>query len=274
MVEHDFRYSMLNPQHTLTECRTLAPGRYQVTGNGGSIHDNDQLLVTIKGSKSLHMRLTVEKVRHLINPPGQWIAVAKGPVFDELAIHQWKVNCDSCRVHGREQAGRQGAKTCRHRAHRGAGLENRRREAPLQEVPGESGMKQFALLSLIGGALLAGCTADPLSIQQDHSYVTEWIGERPLIDNSRLTMTLGADGRAYGNAGCNHWFAPYTLNDHSISFGPVGKTRKMCAPALMEQEQRFIKSISSVQRWDISPIEQLRLWPAQGKPLRFWLEDS
>ncbi|AQL38880.1 MULTISPECIES: META domain-containing protein [Pseudomonas syringae group] len=135
-------------------------------------------------------------------------------------------------------------------------------------------MKQSALLSLIGGALLAGCTADPLPIRQDHGYVMEWIGERPLIDNSRLTMTLGADGRAYGNAGCNHWFAPYTLNDHTISFGAVGKTRKMCAPALMEQEQRFIKAISSVQRWDISPIEQLRLWPAQGKPLRFWLEDS
>ena len=96
MAEHDFRYSMLNPQHTLTECRTLAPGRYQVTGNGGSIHNNDQLLVTIKGSKTLHMRLIVEKVRHFINPPGQWIAVASGPVFDELAIHQWKVNCDSC----------------------------------------------------------------------------------------------------------------------------------------------------------------------------------
>jgi hypothetical protein len=96
MAEHDFRYSMLNPQHTLTECRTLAPGRYQVTGNGGSIHDRDELLVTIKGSKTLHMRLHVEKVRHLINPPGQWIAVAKGPVFDELTIHQWKVNCDSC----------------------------------------------------------------------------------------------------------------------------------------------------------------------------------
>ncbi|MCY1394466.1 hypothetical protein D9M71_93860 [compost metagenome] len=42
------------------------------------------------------MRLTVEKVRHLINPPGQWVAVARGPVFAELAIHQWQVNCDSC----------------------------------------------------------------------------------------------------------------------------------------------------------------------------------
>ena len=34
MVEHDFRYSLMNPQHTLTECRALTPGRYQVTGNG------------------------------------------------------------------------------------------------------------------------------------------------------------------------------------------------------------------------------------------------
>ena len=31
MVEHDFRYSLLNPQHTLIECRALAPGLYQVT---------------------------------------------------------------------------------------------------------------------------------------------------------------------------------------------------------------------------------------------------
>jgi hypothetical protein len=32
----------------------------------------------------------------LINPPGQWTAVAKGPVFGELSIHEWKVQCDTC----------------------------------------------------------------------------------------------------------------------------------------------------------------------------------
>lgn len=41
MVEHDFRYTLMNPQHTLTECRALVPGRYQVTGNGGSIRIGD-----------------------------------------------------------------------------------------------------------------------------------------------------------------------------------------------------------------------------------------
>ncbi|HEY1028416.1 MAG TPA: hypothetical protein VGE28_12425 [Pseudomonas sp.] len=96
MAEHDFRYTLLNPQHTLTECRALAPGRYQVTGNGGSIQADDVLLVTLKGSRDLYMRLQVEKVRHLINPPGQWLAVCKGPQFKELAIHNWQVNCDSC----------------------------------------------------------------------------------------------------------------------------------------------------------------------------------
>ena len=96
MVEHDFRYSLLNPQHTLIECRALAPGLYQVTGNGGSIQTSDVLIVTLKGSKDLSMRLTVDKVRHLINPRGQWVAVTKGPVFGELAIHEWQVNCDVC----------------------------------------------------------------------------------------------------------------------------------------------------------------------------------
>ena len=96
MVEHDFRYNLLSPQHTLIECRALMPGRYQVTGNGGSIQNDDVLIVTLKGSKDLAMRLTVEKVRHLINPRGQWVAVAHGPVFGELAIHEWQVNCDAC----------------------------------------------------------------------------------------------------------------------------------------------------------------------------------
>ena len=96
MAEHDFRYNLLNPAYTLTECRALAPGRYQVTGNGGSIRSGDVLIVTLKGSRDLSQRLTVDKVRHLINPPGQWTAMASGPVFRELAIHNWQVDCDGC----------------------------------------------------------------------------------------------------------------------------------------------------------------------------------
>ncbi|SEN39287.1 heat shock protein HslJ [Pseudomonas sp. ok272] len=134
-------------------------------------------------------------------------------------------------------------------------------------------MKQLVLAGLAGVGLL-GCAAEPMKLQQDRSYILEWIGERPLIDSSHLTITLGEDGRAYGTGGCNHWFAPYTLDGDKLSFGKVGSTRKLCAPALMEQERRFLNALETVQRWDISPIEQVRFWPAEGKPLRWWLEEG
>lgn len=134
-------------------------------------------------------------------------------------------------------------------------------------------MKHLALTAAFGLGLL-GCAAETVKLQQDRSYILEWIGEQPLIDNSHLTITLGEDGRAYGNGGCNHWFAPYTLDGEKLSFGKIGSTRKMCAPALMEQEKRFLQALQTVERWDISSIEQVRFWPAEGKPLRWWLEEG
>lgn len=134
-------------------------------------------------------------------------------------------------------------------------------------------MKRTLGVGLLSASLL-GCASAPLQLETERSYRVEWIGERPLIDRSHLTITLGADGRAYGNAGCNHWFASYTLAGEQLSFGAAGSTRKMCAPALMEQEARFLDSLGKVQRWDVSPIEQLRLWPAEGKPLRVWPEQG
>ncbi|MFO5991812.1 hypothetical protein ACLBUQ_30355, partial [Pseudomonas aeruginosa] len=32
--------------------------------------------------------------------------------------------------------------------------------------------------------------------------------------------------------------------------------------------RRFLALLQSVQHWDISPSDELRLWPAEGKPLR------
>lgn len=134
-------------------------------------------------------------------------------------------------------------------------------------------MKPALALGLVAAALM-GCAAEPLQLQHEKTYQVEWIGERPLIDRSHLTITLGEDGRAYGNAGCNHWFASYKLEGESLSFERPGSTRKLCAPALMEQEQRFLDALTEVQRWDVSSIEQLRLWPASGKPIRLWPEEG
>ena len=134
-------------------------------------------------------------------------------------------------------------------------------------------MKRVLTISLLAAGLV-GCATSAPQLETEHSYQVEWIGERPLIDRSHLTITLGDDGRAYGNAGCNHWFAGYTLEGDKLSFSAAGSTRKMCAEALMEQEARFLDSLSKVQRWDFNDIGQLQLWPANGKPIRLWSEDN
>ncbi len=126
----------------------------------------------------------------------------------------------------------------------------------------------FALFA----AALGGCASDAPQLETERSYRVEWIGERPLIDRSHLSVTFAADGRAHGHAGCNHWFAGYRLQGDALSFERPGSTRKLCAPALMEQEQRFLDAIGQVQRWDFNAIGQLQLWPATGKPIRLWAE--
>ena len=66
-------------------------------------------------------------------------------------------------------------------------------------------MKHLTALVVLGTSLaIAGCASDKIKLEPNRTYVVEWIGERPLIDNSYLTITLDEDGRAFGTAGCNH----------------------------------------------------------------------
>lgn len=121
---------------------------------------------------------------------------------------------------------------------------------------------------------LAGCAGQPPALEQERAYRVEWIDERPLLEGSHLTITFGADDRAYGTGGCNHWFAGYGLEGEVLRFSQIGSTRKACSPSLMEQETRFFRALGEVRRWDVSPLDQLRLWPAAGKPIRLWPDEG
>ena len=86
--------------------------------------------------------------------------------------------------------------------------------------------------------LLAGCAGEPANpLRTEHTYLVEWIGERPLIDRSHLTVTFGADGRAFGSGGCNHWFAGYQLDGAKLRFEQPGSTRKAWESA--QERRRF-----------------------------------
>ncbi|KKJ94062.1 lipoprotein [Stutzerimonas stutzeri] len=131
----------------------------------------------------------------------------------------------------------------------------------------------FRLLPAIMVLGLAGCATEPMLLQHDVTYIAEWIGNEPVIGRNPVSLTLSAD-RVYGNAGCNHWFGSYERDGQQIRFSNLGSTRKLCAEEIMQQEQHFLDLLDRVERWDISNIDQLRLWPAEGAPLRLWPEQE
>lgn len=130
-------------------------------------------------------------------------------------------------------------------------------------------------LVLAGLAVLsvAGCSVEPLTLQNDVTYIAEWIGDDPVVGRNPVSLTFSED-RAYGNAGCNHWFASYQLDGQTLRFSEIGSTRKICAEHIMKQEQHFLELLSQIERWDVSKIDQLRFWPTEGAPLRVWPEQN
>ncbi|MCQ4301228.1 META domain-containing protein [Pseudomonas songnenensis] len=129
------------------------------------------------------------------------------------------------------------------------------------------------MLPLVVAIGLAGCATEPLELQRDVTYIAEWIGDEPVVGRTAVSLTL-SEGRAYGNAGCNHWFGSYEQNGQQIRFSNLGSTRKLCPEEIMEQEHAFLDLLNRVERWDVSNIDQLRLWPAEGSALRLWPEQE
>ncbi len=131
-------------------------------------------------------------------------------------------------------------------------------------------MKKILLLACVVTALSACTTAQHPELKSLQSYQVEWIGERPLIDSSMLTLRLVDDQHATGMAGCNNWSANYQLTGNTLSLSDIATTRKLCAPALMEQEQRFLAHLARTQRWEFAEHQQLLLWPEHGAPIKLW----
>lgn len=130
-------------------------------------------------------------------------------------------------------------------------------------------------LLMVGLAAVSvtGCSVEPLTLQNEVTYIAEWIGDEPVVGRNPVSLTFSED-RAYGNAGCNHWFASYQLDGQKLRFSEIGSTRKLCAEHIMKQEQHFLELLSQIERWDVSKIDQLRFWPSQGAPLRVWPEQN
>lgn len=75
------------------------------------------------------------------------------------------------------------------------------------------------------------------------TWLAEDINSAGVIDFLQTTLDLNDDGTYGGMAGCNHFTGTFTVKSFQIAFGPAAATRKLCAPAVMDQEAKFFKAL-------------------------------
>ena len=55
------------------------------------------------------------------------------------------------------------------------------------------------------------------------------------------------EGQVSGHAGCNRFFGAYSFDGHAVKIGPLGSTRMMCAPEVMEAERAWLAMLQAAR---------------------------
>jgi len=97
-------------------------------------------------------------------------------------------------------------------------------------------------------------------------WIVEDINRTGIIDNSRLTLTFGADGRVSGSTNCNGFSGTYTVDGAKLTLGALAMTRRAClAEALSRQEQKYTDALDGELSWTITDDGALELSGAEGR---------
>jgi heat shock protein HslJ len=78
-------------------------------------------------------------------------------------------------------------------------------------------------------------------------WVAEDIGGTGVIDNLQSRLQFVSASQVAGHGGCNSFAGAAVLSADQLSMGPLASTRKMCPPAVMDQENRFLRTLETVR---------------------------
>ncbi len=79
------------------------------------------------------------------------------------------------------------------------------------------------------------------------SWVVEDLEDHGVMDDLQSTLEFPEAGRAAGNLGCNRFTATVRQSGPAMEFGPVAATRRMCPPAIMDQEDRYARVLEATR---------------------------
>lgn len=84
-----------------------------------------------------------------------------------------------------------------------------------------------------------------------------------IIFNAMITIAFEGD-RVSGVAGCNSYFGSIASSGSDVMFSQMGSTRRACEPALMDQEQKFLHTMATIDSYRIEQDTRLMLFDVDG----------
>jgi heat shock protein HslJ/membrane-bound inhibitor of C-type lysozyme len=99
------------------------------------------------------------------------------------------------------------------------------------------------------------------------AWLVEDIAGQGVIDRAQTTIGFDTSGRVSGSTGCNRYTGAATIENEVLRFGQLASTRRACVPALMDQEQKFLRALEGVRGYAVAANGLLHLHGASGEPL-------
>jgi putative lipoprotein len=109
----------------------------------------------------------------------------------------------------------------------------------------------------------AGASGEALA---GHIWLAEDIGGRGVVDNVQSRISISAAGELSGSGGCNILRGAAQIDGRSLAFGVIAATRKMCPPAVMDQETKFLRALDLTREFGIDG-PHLKFFDASGSEL-------
>lgn len=116
--------------------------------------------------------------------------------------------------------------------------------------------------------VLRGCGGDPGDLLDGDTWQVTSIAGEPVPEDIAVNIAFLDDDRVAGSAGCNRMMGHYELTGEGLSFGRLATTMMACPEPRMAVEQRFIKTMEKVIRFELSQTGELLLVTADQAQIR------
>lgn len=101
------------------------------------------------------------------------------------------------------------------------------------------------------------------------AWLLEDLGGTGVVDRAQSTLQFVEPGGIAGRGACNHYFGSITLEGDRLSIHSIGSTEMACAPAIMDQEARFLNALLGANRVEIAGAYLLIYFAGSDHPLKF-----